>query len=250
MLPVMPLIADEVDQQKIHRDRGPDQFESALVRVLDLSSGIPPALQPAGADPLQYGEVEVSRWGWVEVKVQGAQPLASYSVRFCPAGFTSIGNCLIIATEGSLQTNELGWGKLEAPFPSAGTQAGLFVISRLQGGALVHQFVSGFEVQTPASITSGPLIELVGVIESVNPIANSFRIQSLGVDIFVGPGTKFKGGLQSLADLAPGYLVEVEIVVDNDGRWLALEVKQKGSNSRSMATPGWEKGKKRGHDDS
>ena len=136
LVAMAPRLARAEDDEE---GRGEKLVTSDLVRVIDLSPALSPALFPnlPGTDPLRDGGAEVRRKRQVAVKVHGATGSVVYAVLFCPFGQPQAA-CL---TLGSLSTDSDGDGDARLAFTAAGnTWAGAILLTR-DGKS---QFISGF----------------------------------------------------------------------------------------------------------
>lgn len=204
--------ADDDDDDKERKEK---RFTAEIVRVADLGSGqLGPAFGPNGNDPLRKGKLELRGDRRVEVELRGAAASAVYAVFFCRFGFGPDA-CVNL---GSLETNAEGNGETRVQFSApTSTWAGVFIFTR----NATNQFISGFGFEAAAQ--DGVQVELEGRISSLNASNQSFRLNNLPVDIFVGPSTRFEH-LSGFGALSVGLKVEVKGFVQADGTILATKI--------------------------
>lgn len=191
---LVPLMADD-DEGK---GGGIKTFTAQLLRIAELNvpAGNPagqqlgPLFGPNGADPLKDGSVVVRNDGRVEILLRGAQPNQTYSAFFCRFAFGPAG-CVAIGAAGAVPTDSAGNARVNLDFPqppsSNNAWAGVFILTR----ASANQFVSGFLVRA-AGNTEQTDLEITGAITSLNTGASSFRVGTLGQDIFTDGATEFQ----------------------------------------------------------
>jgi len=204
--------ADQGKGKKKGHDHDDDErraetlFESQIVRASSIGSAQLGPFPTNGTDPLTGGEVEVEDDRKVQIELVGAQQNATYNVFFCRFGFPP--SCFGLSPE-TLTTGPEGKAKARLMIPdSQNNFAGIFVLTR--GGS--NQFVSGFSLGA-AMAQLGVEVEISGKISSLNPSANSFRLENFlptfPIDFVVNASTEFKKA-KNFADLKVGQNVEIK----------------------------------------